>query len=153
MSVFLLMFVLWEYVYAYFVYIQMTSSGPGCQSQEPFFWLGFLLETRLWYKSLEGLMDFLAFLVPKLWPKCHKSIREISTNPQRHSWNIWIFLAIILDPEMLESQSRALKTHIKPKIQRSWAKKSAHWINWCHPKKRKTYPHPDLINQKPQTHN
>ena len=23
-------------------------------------------------KSLEGLIDFLAFLVPKLWPKCHK---------------------------------------------------------------------------------
>jgi len=29
----------------------------------------------------EGLVDFLAFLVPKLWPKCHKLIRQIPTNP------------------------------------------------------------------------
>jgi len=55
-------------------------------------------------------MDFLAFLVPKLWPKCHKLISEILANPLRHSWNIWNFLAITLDPEMRESQSRALKT-------------------------------------------
>jgi len=38
------------------------------------FWLEFLLETRLSYQSLGGLMAFLEFLVPKLQPKCHKLI-------------------------------------------------------------------------------
>ena len=39
MSVFLLMFDWWEHVYAYFVNIQMTSSGPGRrQHQECLDW-------------------------------------------------------------------------------------------------------------------
>jgi len=35
------------------------------------------LESRLQYESLEGLMDFLAFLVQKLWPNLRILIREI----------------------------------------------------------------------------
>jgi len=38
-------------------------------------------------------MDFLAFLVLKLWPKYCKLIREIPTNPAGNFWNIWNFLA------------------------------------------------------------
>jgi len=57
-------------------------------------------------------MDFLPFLVPKLWPKYYKVIREIPSNPLGNSQNIWNFLATTLDPEMLESRSRALKTLI-----------------------------------------
>ena len=30
-------------------------------------WLKVFLDSRLQYESLEGLMDFLAFLVQKLW--------------------------------------------------------------------------------------
>jgi len=63
----------------------MMSSGPGHQRQEQFFRLKFVLETRLQYESLEGLMDFLAFLVPKLWPKKRKSIRKILANPLGNS--------------------------------------------------------------------
>jgi len=39
-------------------------------------------------------------------------IREIPANPMEDSGNIWKFLAITLDPQMLESRSRALETHI-----------------------------------------
>jgi len=35
------------------------------------------LDSRLQYESLEGLMDFLAFLVQKLWPNFRVLIREI----------------------------------------------------------------------------
>jgi len=48
-------------------------------------------------------MDFLAFLVPKLWPKCHKLIREIPLIPYSIPEIFGIFLAITLDPDMLES--------------------------------------------------
>jgi len=33
-------------------------------------------------------MDFLAFLVPKLWPKCSKLIREIPANPLEQGWEM-----------------------------------------------------------------
>ena len=36
------------------------------------------LDSRLQYECLEGLMDFLAFLVQKFWPNKQKLIREIS---------------------------------------------------------------------------
>jgi len=36
-------------------------------------------------------MDFLPFLIPKLWPKYGKLIREILANPLGNSWNIWDF--------------------------------------------------------------
>jgi len=35
------------------------------------------LDSKLQYESLEGLMDFLAFLVQKLWPNFRKLIRKI----------------------------------------------------------------------------
>ena len=35
-------------------------------------------DSRLQYESLGGLMDFLAFLVQKLWPNFRVLIREIS---------------------------------------------------------------------------
>jgi len=35
------------------------------------------LDSKLQYESLEGLMDFLAFLVQKLWQNKQKLIREI----------------------------------------------------------------------------
>jgi len=35
------------------------------------------LDSKLQYESLEGSMDFLAFLVQKLWRNKHKLIREI----------------------------------------------------------------------------
>jgi len=71
-----------EYVYERFVHIKMTSLGFGRQHQEPFFdWSFYLLEARLNYRSLEDLLDFLAFLVPNLGLKYHKLIREIHANP------------------------------------------------------------------------
>ena len=59
-------------------------------------------------------MDFLAFLVPKLWPNFRKInySRGIPTNPLGNSYKIWGLLAIIVAPETLESPSRALKTRI-----------------------------------------
>jgi len=37
----------------------------------------FFMDSRLQYESLEGLMDFFAFLVQKLWQSKQKLIREI----------------------------------------------------------------------------
>jgi len=96
-----------------FVYIWMTSSGPGSLRHEPFFWLEFLFYFRLSYKSIVGLMDFLAFLVQKLWPNFRKLIREIHINPLGNSSNIWKSLSITFKLETLESRSRAQMIRIK----------------------------------------
>jgi len=49
------------------------------------------LDSTLQYKSLEGLMDFLAFLVQKLWQNKQKLIREISRSCSAMSSMIWVF--------------------------------------------------------------
>jgi len=46
-------------------------------NQTSHLWLKFLLETSLQYESLEPLIDFLAFLVTKLWLKT-KLLGQIS---------------------------------------------------------------------------
>ena len=53
----------------------------------------FILDSRLQYESLEGLMDFLAFLVQKLWPNFRILIREIPRNYSALSSTIWGLLA------------------------------------------------------------
>jgi len=70
------------------------------------------LDSRLQYQSLEGLMNFLVFLVQKLRQNKQKLIREIPTNLLGNSYKIWGILAITLAPETLGGRSRALKTHI-----------------------------------------
>jgi len=82
------------------------------RSNEPISWLKLLLGSRLLYESLLRLIDFLAFLVPKLWPKTP----NISGIPQRRglkgiSLIDLRYLAIILKPEALESQWNPLKTY------------------------------------------
>jgi len=46
------------------------------------------LDSRLQYESLEGLMDFLAFLVQKLWQNKQKIIRGIPTNSLENPYKI-----------------------------------------------------------------
>jgi len=51
---------------------QISTRMPGdiiSWSNQPISWLIVLLDSRLEYQSLEPLVNFLAFLVPKLWPK------------------------------------------------------------------------------------
>jgi len=45
---------------------------PRAQPPEGSILLKFSLETRLESESFEHLIDFLAFMVHKLWPKNHK---------------------------------------------------------------------------------
>ena len=77
-------------------------------------------------------MDILPFLVDKLWQNGIILIREIPLIPANTlgvSCHIWNIFGITFEPETLETQSRALKTHIlakKPKILRP--KILAHWI-------------------------
>ena len=52
------------------------------------------LDSRLLYKTLEGLMDFLTFLVQKLGQNKQKLIREITWNYSAYSLIIWGFLAL-----------------------------------------------------------
>ena len=135
-----------------FVYIWMTSSGSGSQRHEPFFWLEFLLDSRLSYESLEGLTDFLAFLVTKLWPNFRKIIKEIPTDPRENSWNIWNSFGITFEPEMLEKRSRAQDSHRCLESKKLWATNSAHWIGrWRHEKNLKTDSNHDPVDPKPQT--
>ena len=47
---------------------------------EPKLWLKLWLDSRLEYESLEPLMDFLAFLVPKLWPEDPNLLRNMLSN-------------------------------------------------------------------------
>jgi len=55
-----------------------SSPGRGRQDREAFFWIKFVLETRLRSASSEPLIDFLAYLEPKLWHKIQKLVK-IST--------------------------------------------------------------------------
>jgi len=55
----------------------MTSSFLGSRTIEPILWLKVLLDSRQQYESSEGLMDFLAFMIQKLWQNKQKLIREI----------------------------------------------------------------------------
>jgi len=51
------------------------------ESTKTILWLNFFLfYSRLNYASLEGMMDFLAFLVQTLWQNKRRLIREIPTN-------------------------------------------------------------------------
>jgi len=60
----------------------MTSSGPRSQRHEPFFdssfyWIPGYIIYDLYYKSIGGLVDYLAFLFSKLRPKKRVLIMEI----------------------------------------------------------------------------
>jgi len=59
----------------------MAYFGPGRQSNGPILGLKFFLETRLSSESLEPLIDFLAYLGPKL---CHKKQSGQNFHPYKH---------------------------------------------------------------------
>jgi len=61
-------------------------------------------------------MDFLAFLVQKLWQNKQKIIREIPTSSLGNPYKIWGLMALTWAPETLGSRSRPLKLHIPAKL-------------------------------------
>jgi len=50
----------------------MMTSSPGSRTIHPILWFKVFLESRLQYEFLEGLLDFLAFLVQTLWQNNQK---------------------------------------------------------------------------------
>jgi len=88
------------------------TSYPGSRTIHQILWLKVFLDSRLQYESSEGLMDFLAFLVQKLWQNKQKIIREIPTNSLGNPYKIRGLSAITWGPETLGSRSRSLKLHI-----------------------------------------
>jgi len=60
-------------------------------------------------RVFRGLMDFLAFLVQKLWQNKRKLIREIPVNYSAYSSITWGVLAITWAPETPGSRSTSLK--------------------------------------------
>jgi len=54
---------------------------PGSRPIKSILWIKVLLDYRLQYESLEGLIDFVAFLVQKLWQNNQILIRKIPGNP------------------------------------------------------------------------
>ena len=85
----------------------------------------FLLQTTWLYKSLEGLNGSLAHSDGELWPASvrggiHPRLAFVGAK----CWPFFGFWAIILDSDMLTSQSRALKTRFRVKSpKKHWAKK------------------------------
>jgi len=57
-------------------------------------------------------MDFLAFLVQKLWQNKQKVLERIPTNSLGNSYNIRGLSAITWAPATPGSRSRSLKIHI-----------------------------------------
>ena len=58
--------------------MHLDNDVTSGESNHPSDLVTLFLDSRLQYESLEGLMDFLAFLVQKLWPNFRILIREIS---------------------------------------------------------------------------
>jgi len=69
----------------------MMTSYPGSRTIHPILWLKVVLDSRLQYGSLKGLMDFLAFLVQKLWQSKQKIIWGIPTNFLGNPYKIGVF--------------------------------------------------------------
>ena len=59
-----------------FLYIGIRTSLLGSRTIHQIWWLEVFLDSRLQYESLEGLIDFLAFLLQRLWPNFRVLIRE-----------------------------------------------------------------------------
>ena len=94
------------------IYIHLDNGVTSGESNYPSdFVTQIFLDSRLQYESLEGLMDFLAFLVQKLWQNKQKLIREIPRNYSAMSSMIWDLLALTWAPETLGSRSRHLQLH------------------------------------------
>jgi len=55
----------------------MMTSSPGSRTIHWILWFKVVFDSRLQYESLEGLMEFLEFLVQKLWQNKQKLIGEI----------------------------------------------------------------------------
>jgi len=56
------------------------TSYPGIGTINQILWLKVFVKSRLLRESFEGLMDFLAFLVQKLWKNKQKKIMGIPIN-------------------------------------------------------------------------
>jgi len=57
----------------------MMTAYPGSGTIHQILWFKVFVDSGLQYESLEGLMDFLAFLVQNLWQNKQKVIRGILT--------------------------------------------------------------------------
>ena len=77
----------------------MMTSYPGSQTIHQILWLKVFLDSRLQYESLEGLMDFPAFLVQKLRQNKQKIIRGIPTNSLGNPYKIRGLSALTWAPE------------------------------------------------------
>jgi len=88
------------------------TSYPGSRTIHQILWVKVFLDSRLQYESLEGLMDFLTFLVQKLRQSKQKLIRGISTNSLENPYKIRGLSAITWGPETPGGRSRPLKLHI-----------------------------------------
>ena len=86
----------------------------------------FLLQTAWLHESLEGLNGSLAHSDGELWPATvrggiHPRLAFLGAK----FWPFFGFWAISLDPDMLASQARALKTRFQVRNPKN------HWANFC----------------------
>jgi len=90
----------------------MMTSYSGSRTIYHILWLKVFLDSKLQYESLEGLIDFLVFLVQKLWQNKQKIIRGIPTNSLGNPYKIRGLSAITWGPETPGSRSRPPNLHI-----------------------------------------
>jgi len=89
-----------------------TLTGPGRQFNEPFLWLKLCLKIRQSATSIQPLIDLLACLELKLWPK--KNISPQNQKNAKNALNLQlasIQLATTRRWNMLASYSKPRKTH------------------------------------------
>ena len=150
------MFTQWEDAYAYIVHIRIMTSFPGCRTIHRILWLEDFLDSRLQYESLEGLMDFLEFLVQTLWKNKQKIIRGIPTNSLGNPYKIWGLMALTWAPETLGSLSWPLKASYSSLESNQILSQNFGplWRRWRHKettKKSLNYPFSNPTHRKPRT--
>jgi len=115
-----------------------------------------LLETTWLHESLDGLNGSLADSDEDLWPATVRSqIHPRLAFVGAKCWPFFGFWAIIFDPDMLASQSRAVKTSFRVKTpKKHWAKKIriglGHRVRKSCPKIAPTCSHCDVTHKEPK---
>ena len=119
-------------------------------------WLKILLDSKIQYESLKGLINFLVCLVKKLWQNKRTLIREIPTNTLGKSCINWGLFDLNFATRNARKSIKAsknsyysLKSH--QTLSHNIGSLSGRWRHKRKTKRSKTYPSRDDIHRKPQT--
>ena len=131
------------------------TSYPGSRTINQVLWLKAFLDSGLQYESLEGFMDFLAFLVQKLWQNKQKSTSEIHeiTQPYPQWFGVfWLNLGTRnLRKSIKGSKDSDSSLEYNQTLSHNFGPLSGWWHHKRTTKKSKTYPFSNDTHRKPRT--